>query len=317
MGKKNKKIEIRLSDEELIPATIGTLEEVKKGSLGLIVLFLIFILFAIFLPNITDYVNKLLGKDNNNVTLIPEDNIVNEDEEDEEEISKMYDLTDNLEIIYNNIKFSNFTKYELNKTYYISFNLENKSNDIIDFETNRYYLETYSDDKTLLRRHIFSNSKLNLKSYITQSLEITEEEYNSVSKILITQKTIEDYPEVSLKENDNNQYTLTCEKNTNNIVYTFDKEANLIRIKDTINILNDNSTFYSQSLSLYQTQVANLNNTSGISSSLVEVSTGFTVTTDISVVSANMKEINNDNYYSKANPKIIDFEMKARGYNCQ
>lgn len=317
MGKKNKKIEIRLSDEELIPATIGTLEEVKKGSLGLIVLFLIFILFAIFLPNITDYVNKLLGKDNNNVTLIPEDNIVNEDEEDEEEISKMYDLTDNLEIIYNNIKFSNFTKYELNKTYYISFNLENKSNDIIDFETNRYYLETYSDDKTLLRRHIFSNSKLNLKSYITQSLEITEEEYNSVSKILITQKTIEDYPEVSLKENDNNQYTLTCEKNTNNIVYTFDKEANLIRIKDTINILNDNSTFYSQSLSLYQTQVVNLNNTSGISSSLVEVSTGFTVTTDISVVSANMKEINNDNYYSKANPKIIDFEMKARGYNCQ
>lgn len=316
MGKKKEKIEIRLSDEELMPATIGVLEETKKGSLGLIILFLIFILFAIFLPNITDYVNKLLGKDNN-VVVTPNNEEEIDPEDDEEETSTMYDLVDNLEIIYNDINFSNFTKYELNGIYYISTSLENKSDDIIDFESTRYYLETYSDDKTLLGRHIFNDAKLNLKSTLTQSLEITEEEYNNISKILITQKTNEDYPEVSLKENENKQYTLTCIKNTNNIVYTFDKDKNLIRIKDTINVLNDNSASYSQSLSLYQNQVANLNNKTGISSSLVEISTGFTATTDISVTSANMKEVNNDNYYSKADPKIIDFEMEARGYNCQ
>ena len=49
MGKKKEKIEIRLSDQELMPSTIGVLEEQKKGSWALIVLFLIFTLFAIFL----------------------------------------------------------------------------------------------------------------------------------------------------------------------------------------------------------------------------------------------------------------------------
>ena len=318
MGKKKENIEIRLSDEELIPATIGTLEEEKKGSLGLIILFLIFTIFAIFLPNITDGINKLLGKDNkvvvspgNGTQKEPED-----DEDDKENKITMYDLVDNLEITYNNIKFSNFIKYELNGSFYISINIENQSKDIVDLENTKYYLETYSDSKTLLRRHIFNNTKLNLKASITQNLEISEDEYNNISKILITQKSKEDYPSVSLEKNDNNQYTLTCIKKSNNILYTFDKEKNLIRIKDTINFINDSSSYYKQNLSLYQNQVANLNNKNGISSSLVEISTGFTVTTDITVTEANIKDIKNDNYYKDVSPKVIDFEMEARGYNC-
>lgn len=316
MGKKKEKIEIRLSDEELMPSTIGILEETKSGTVGLIILFLIFTLFAIFLPNITEGINKLLGKDDS-VVVNPDEGIVPNPDDEEEVTATMYDLTENLEITYNDIKFSKFVKYEINGVYYISFSLENMSDNIIDFENTKYYLETYTTDKTLLGRHIFNNTKLNLKANTTQTLEITSEEYNNISKILITEKTKADYPEVSLNENDSKQYTLTCIKNKDNIIYTFDKDKNIIRIKDTINVLNDNSTTYSQNLSLYQNQVANLNNKTGISSSLVEISTGFIVSIDISVKSANLKEISNDNYYSEAEPKVIDFEMEARGYNCQ
>ena len=315
MGKKKEKIEIRLSDEELMPATIGILEEAKSGTVGLIILFLIFTLFAIFLPNITEGINKLLGKDDS-VLVNPDEGIVPNPDVEEEVVESMHDLIDDLEITYNDIKFSKFVKSEINGVYYISFSLENMSDNMIDFEKTRYYLETYTTDKTLLSRHIFNNNKLNLKSILTQTLEITEEEYNNVSKVLITKKTKDDYPEISLNENDSKQYSLTCIKNKDNIIYTFDKDKNIIRIKDTINVINDNSTIYSQSLSLYQNQVANLNNKTGISSSLVEISTGFIVSIDISVKSANLKKISNDNYYSEAEPKVIDFEMESRGYSC-
>ena len=119
-----------------------------------------------------------------------------------------------------------------------------------------------------------------------------------------------------MKENSNKQYTLTCVKDNSNIVYTFDKDKMLIRIKDTFNMGNDNSISYKQNLSSYQNQVANLNNKNGISSSLVEISTGFTATTDITIKEANLKDINNDNYYKDASPKVIDFEMESRGYSC-
>lgn len=317
MGKKKEKIEIRLSDQELMPSTIGILEEQKKGSWALIVLFLIFTLFAIFLPNISEWVNKLLGKDDTIVVTPPNENEIeeNDDEKIEEKIN-MYDLVDNLEILYNNIKFSGFTKYTLNGKYYLIVRIENMSEDIIDFEKNKYYIETYSEDKTLLKRHIFNNAKINIKSNINQTLEITQEEYNNISKIVISEKTIKDYPKVSLELNNNNQYTLTCVKDVNNIIYTFDKNEKLIRIKDTINMINDSSATYSESLSFYQTQAANLNNKEGISSSLVEISTGFTATTEIILSNADIKSINNDNYYKAAEPKVIDFEMESRGYNC-
>jgi len=316
MGKKKEKIEIRLSDEELVPSTIGILEDQKNSSVGLIVLFLIFILFAIFLPNITEGINKLLGKDDDIVVTPPKENETDNKKEDDKENIEIYDLVDNLEITYNNIKFSGFTKYELNGKYYLLVKIENLSENIVNFEKNKYYLETYSQDKTLLKRHVFNNAKIDLKSNISQTLEISFEEYSSISKIVISEKTIKDYPKISLELNDNKQYTLTCITGVNNITYTFDKNEKLIRIKDTVNMSNDGSTTYSQSLSFYQTQAANLNNKEGISSSLVEVSTGFTTTTDIDLISADIKSINNDNYYSKAEPKVIDFEMESRGYSC-
>lgn len=316
MGKKKKKEQIIINDNELEPTTLGFLEDEKKGPFGLIFLFSIFIVFAFFLPEITNYVNKLMGKSTTGIiepTISP-DNKTNDDNVDE---IKMYDLSENLAFEYNKIKFSEFKKYQDNNNFYISFKLDNNSDKMIDFSDSKYYIETYSEDKTLLERHIFNYAKLNTKSYVTEIIELSQDEYTKLNKIIISYKTLEDYPELSLNIDANSQYTLTCSNEKNKLIYTFNKESKLIRINDSVNYANDNSVEYRNLLNNYRNQVANYNNINGISSSLVEITTGFTVTTDVNVKLINLNDINNSNYYdNSAIPKEVKFEMESRGYNC-
>lgn len=317
MGKKKKNEEIILNNEELQSTTLGYLEDEKKGPAGLIILFLIFILFAFFLPTITKYVNKLFGKDTTGIVQPNVDQNKEKENNDTQEI-KMYDLSDDLAFEYNNINFSEFKKYQDNNKYYVSFKLENNSKDLIDLSKTKYYIETYSEDKTLLERHIFNYAKINTKSYSTQIIELNSEEYEKMNKLVISLKSIEDYPDVTLKINTSEEYVLTCNNVNNILIYTFNKNSKLIRINDTVNYNNDNSIEYANSLNYYRNQVATINNKDGISSSLVEITTGFTVKTDVNVKNADLSTISNDKYYGTENvPKEIKFEMESRGYNCQ
>lgn len=317
MGKKKKNEEIILNNEELQSTTLGYLEDEKKGPAGLIILFLIFILFVFFLPTITKGVNKLFGKDTTGIVQPNVEQNKEKENNDTQEI-KMYDLSDELAFEYNNINFSEFKKYQDNKKYYISFKLENNSKNLIDLSKTKYYIETYSEDKTLLERHIFNYTKINTKSYSTQIIELNSEEYEKINKLVISLKTIEDYPDVTLKINTSEEYVLTCNNVNNILIYTFNKNSKLVRINDTVNYNNDNSIEYANSLNYYRNQVATINNEDGISSSLVEITTGFTVKTDVNVKNADLSTISNDKYYGTENvPKEIKFEMESRGYNCQ
>lgn len=317
MGKKKKNEEIILNNEELQSTTLGYLEDEKKGPAGLIILFLIFILFAFFLPTITKGVNKLFGKDTTGIVQPNVDQNKEKENNDTQEI-KMYDLSDELAFQYNNINFSEFKKYQDNKKYYISFKLENNSKNLIDLSKTKYYIETYSEDKTLLERHVFNYTKINTKSYSKQIIELNSEEYEKINKLVISLKTIEDYPDVTLKINTSEEYVLTCNNVNNILIYTFNKNSKLVRINDTVNYNNDNSIEYANSLNYYRNQVATINNKDGISSSLVEITTGFTVKTDVNVKNADLSTISNDKYYGTENvPKEIKFEMESRGYNCQ
>ena len=316
MGKKNKKVEIILNNEELIPTTIGYLEEEKKSSLVLVILFVIFIAFALFLPDITSKINKLLGNDED-IIITPTKEEEKEENSEENNVT-MYDFSESLTFTYKDLTFSNFKKYQLEELYYISITLKNNSKKTINFTNDKYYLEVYSYDKTLLGRRVFNNDQVNADSTNIQLIELSENEYNNFSKLVISLKTEKDYPEVVLTENVNKEYSLNCSKTGNSINYVFDKNNKLTRIKDTVNTNNDFSTRYSQTLSFYQSQVANYNNKTGVSSSLVEISTGFTVTTDINVKTAKINELSTDNYYSTdTSPKVVKFEMEARGYSCQ
>ena len=317
MGKRNKKEQIVINNEELQATTLGYLEDEKKGPFGLIFLFLIFIVFAFFLPEITNYVNKLMGKNTTGIIEPTIDPTKKDDKDNNEEEAKMYDITDSLTFDYTSIKFSEFKKYEDNNKYYISFRLDNNSDKMIDLSKSKYFIETYSEDKTLLERHIFNYTKLNTKSYTTEIIELSYDEYNKANKIIISYKTLEDYPEVSLNIDTNSEYVLSCTNSKNKLIYTFNKDSKLVRINDTVNYANDNSSNYANALINYRNQVANFNNIDGISSSLVEITTGFTVTTDVNVKTVNLNSVNNSNYYgTDAIPKEVKFEMESRGYSC-
>ncbi len=317
MGKRNKKEQIVINNEELQATTLGYLEDEKKGPFGLIFLFLIFIVFAFFLPEITNYVNKLIGKNTTGIIEPTIDPTKKDDKDNNEEEAKMYDITDSLTFDYTSIKFSEFKKYEDNNKYYISFRLDNNSDKMIDLSKSKYFIETYSEDKTLLERHIFNYTKLNTKSYTTEIIELSYDEYNKANKIIISYKTLEDYPEVSLNIDTNSEYVLSCSNSKNKLIYTFNKDSKLVRINDTVNYANDNSSNYANALINYRNQVANFNNIDGISSSLVEITTGFTVTTDVNVKTVNLNSVNNSNYYgTDAIPKEVKFEMESRGYSC-
>ena len=317
MGKRNKKEQIVINDEELQTTTLGYLEDEKRGPFGLIFLFLIFIVFAFFLPEITNYVNKLMGKNTTGIIEPTIDPTKKDDKDNNEEEAKMYDIADSLTFDYTSIKFSEFKKYEDNNKYYISFRLDNNSDKMIDLSKSKYFIETYSEDKTLLERHIFNYTKLNTKSYTTEIIELSYDEYNKANKIIISYKTLEDYPEVTLNIDSNSEYILSCSNSKNKLIYTFNKDSKLVRINDTVNYANDNSSNYANALINYRNQVANFNNIDGISSSLVEITTGFTVTTDVNVKTVNLNSVNNSNYYgTDAIPKEVKFEMESRGYNC-
>lgn len=317
MGKRNKKEQIVINNEELQTTTLGYLEDKKRGPFGLILLFLIFIVFAFFLPEITNYVNKLMGKNTTGIIEPTIDPTKKDDKDNNEEEAKMYDIADSLTFDYTSIKFSEFKKYEDNNKYYISFRLDNNSDKMIDLSKSKYFIETYSEDKTLLERHIFNYIKLNTKSYTTEIIELSYDEYNKANKIIISYKTLEDYPEVTLNIDSNSEYILSCSNSKNKLIYTFNKDSKLVRINDTVNYANDNSSNYANALINYRNQVANFNNIDGISSSLVEITTGFTVTTDVNVKTVNLNSVNNSSYYgTDAIPKEVKFEMESRGYNC-
>ena len=316
MGKKKNKIV--LSDKELEPTTIGFLDTNKKGPVALIILFLIFIAFAIFLPNITGYINKLLGKDTTPI-VIPNTEPEEKEEEIEEEIV-MYDLTEDLKFSIGDLEFSSFSKNESIGKYYLSFTITNNGVSSVNFATSKYFIEIYSAENTLLNRHIFTSTTPTVGPNGTarMSIELTEQEYNNIAKLLISLKTEKDYPDYIINFNDKDEYIFYCTKSNNTVSYTFDKNENITKIKDTVNAQNDGTTTYMTALSLYQARTVNYNNKVGVSSSLVEVSTGFTATTEIDMKTASISELNNENYYdSKTAPKIIKFEMESRGYSCK
>lgn len=325
MGKKKKKLEVKLSDQELVPSTIGYLEESKSGPFGLFLLFAVFIAVAIFLPNITEYVNKLLGRSDVELeTPIVE---VEENKTDEKKIiDVMHDLSDGLEFTFNGLKFSNFEvqPYANNLfKYYISFDIENAVDKSVDFSSNKYFIETYDSDSTMLARHIIDDftsttSKIiTAKSKVNVSLDLSSNEYSNISKILIVIKKQDDYPNYDL-ELVNNVYTLTCISNTNTINYIFDKNNNLTSIKDTLRVSNDGTSNYSSKLLQSTSLVSKYNNINGVSSNIIELSNGFTMTTDIDVTKVKINELDSNIYYdSNTKVKVIKFEMEARGYSCK
>ena len=214
-------------DEELTPTVLAT-KKVKRGSMiWLIIIFAAFIVAAIYLPEITAYVNERfnLGIE------IPEEITSNnndnqEDAEEEAEELQKYQLTNELSFTVDDLTLSNFIVAN-NK---ISFNIKNNSTENIDLSQKNYYLNLYNTDTegndTLLFRIKVSDNIISANNKINLSYDVTTMEISEVAFLEITQEEI---PAYVVSTDDSGNGVMRCLKGYETVTYSFnDNQVNTI-----------------------------------------------------------------------------------------
>lgn len=310
---KKKENNIVITDKELTPTIIGKLDTKEKSPVLLIFIFIIFIAVAIFLPDITNYIEEYLH--GNNTKVNTNKNVsTNDNQEDKGETEKeltYYDYTPELVITNETFEISNIVISE-NKIY---FDIKNITDKVLNLDNVKYFLEIYSSDTTLLQRIKISYDSIGAGEAKNYSYDLDLEVATKLSKLLIASKTEGDYPEIVLNTNEEGKGILTCIKNEETITYTFGNNE-LTNINHVLKYLNTNSD-YIITLQSYQTLAATNNNYPGVSSTLITSETGFVYTTLIDLQKNDLSLLNNNNYYKyKTKAKTVKFETESNGYSC-
>lgn len=312
---KKKNQNIVITDKELTPSIIGKLDTKQKSPAILIIIFFIFIAVVLFLPDIQTYVENYLSGNNSTINKKPNENNNpvdgNENSADNEEIV-YYDYTSDLSITHES--FTIFNIKVLNN--HISFELKNNTNNVINLEDNKYYLEIYSSDTTLIQRIKISYGSLAPNSAKSYTYDLDESVSNSLAKLLVATKTEADYPEVVLNTDESGIATLVCNKGYETITYTFGN-LYLTNISDVVNYPASTDSSYNMALQNYQIMATAYDNIEGVSSTIVPLTTGFTFTTIIDLSNADITSLENKNYYNyKTLAKTVKFETESNGFSC-
>lgn len=312
MAKKNQKIEVE--NIELKPQVIGKIEKKKNNTGRVLIIFIVFVLTIIFLPEITIFLNNMLG-----MKISP--TIVDNKEEKENKPTNNEITIDN-EIEY--ILFNENT--EINKDDYIvnnfslinnqlSFNIENTLDKSLDLSKDLLYLETYNESKTLIERFKIDLEPMGAKK--SQSVKVNLTNPN-IYYVAFVSKTTNDYPVVDLNKNDLGYATMTCKSINDTIIYTF-KNDELVTVKEEViynfNLLDQN---YSSEFSKYQSKCTNYDVINGVNTSFNNSTNGFTAVIEVDMAILEKDKIDEKFYYSyKEVPKVIKFEMETYGYKCE
>ncbi len=322
MKKKKKTNEtIIINQEPLSTTTIGKIEIKENGPIFAIIGIAIFVICIIFLPTISEWVTSL---SNPNITtpVSPGTSTTPpaEDEKEENNEIKYYNVTDNLLIVLSGFNFTNFVVNTNTNT--LTFTLTNQNGDAKLFQENNYYLELYTADELLLQRIKLTtelvNGSTNFSYDITEALE-----NGTISKVAIVLKTNEDYPPVELETDANNNPILTCEKDNEVLTYQFIYENNVYHLKhiNEQNSYRSNDINYANYLQEYTELSNSYTGINGVSTSLNPTTTGFSFETNIDLEKisvANYRRIFKKNMYYDKNTeaKVISFELSASGYTC-
>jgi len=315
MEKKNKQ-KIVITDKELTPTIIGKMDTKEKSPILLIVIFIIFIAVAFFMPDITNYVNNYLsGSSNKTNIIIKPNNDKNNSEttnKNDEEETLYYDYSSQLSITYDNFSVSNFSLSDTQ----IFFDVKNNTNEILDLTKNKYFLELYNNEFTLVQRIKISYGLIESNGVVGYSYDLDSNVKDNLSKLMLVSKNEQDYPEVTLDVDSENNEVLTCTKGYETIKYTFINNS-LIKINDVVNYPADAPTDYLSHQQYYQMLAATYNNYEGVSSTIITTETGFTFTSLIDLQNLDITNLENNNYYKyKTEAKTVKFETESNGFSC-
>lgn len=314
----------KLSGDE----TIGMMKkDTQKSPVAMLILFVILILSVFLIPQITPYFSDVLKifhiDDNssiydNNRKDNPSDNNANKNQNDnnlssDETKITYYDLKEDTEITFGDLKISNFLKTTEGNNFYLSYKILNNGETSYSFRNHKIYFDFYNDSKTYIGRILIDMDTLASKEEITLKSPISETEYNQAISFEVLERTSADYQSVTLKNN-----KLTCTNSNHTIVYTFNSN-NLVGLDDTFNYtftINDD-TYAKYSLDTQNT-VNELNKVTGVSAGFVNRENGFTKTVRIDYSATEEDFTKYDRLYYKKNEKAntINYELESIGYKC-
>lgn len=310
-----------LENVELQPQVIG-LAYKKKNNIGRVIfIFIAFILAIYFINDISIFFNNLLGlktaetikgsdKGNSDNPVNNENKTDDKNKDNVENTDLEYKVFSNeLQITEESLVLSNFNI----ANNVLSFIAKNSSATSINLANQKYFIEIYNADKTLINRFKTDFGVINANSNMNFVFDLTD---SNIYYIRLTKKTVEDYPEVELKNNENGIATITCTKNAENIVYTF-INSELTKISHTITDNNINDLEYASRLTSYQNKVNNYNNITGISALFYNNNPGYTAVFNIDLKDANISNLSEKYYYSYLEKaKVVNFEMQTYGFTC-
>lgn len=300
-------------DKELTPVTLAVKEDKKKASIfgivWIVLIFGIFILGVIYLPDIASFVNNYFNPDvvtpsggNNNK------NNGNDDVNSDDEKIKEYVISDSLEITFDSFKINNIKK-ENNK---ISMDIVNTSNEILDLSKDNYFINMYSESKTLLKRVMLGDVIVSVGSTYTVSYDVDENVY-MLSVYNLSKK---DYPAYVVTSDESNMGTLTCTKEYEKIDYLTNN--NKVYAINLLNEVSSSDTNFNTLYATYQAMKNTYDNVEGISSSLDVINNVLTFRSVINLNVVLDGSINLKSYYPKdTDAKVIYFEMTSMGYTCK
>lgn len=300
-------------DKELTPVTLAVKEDKKKASIfgivWIVLIFGIFILGVIYLPDIASFVNNYFNPDvvtpsggNNNK------NNSNDDVNSDDEKIKEYVISDNLEITFDSFKINNIKK-ENNK---ISMDIVNTSNEILDLSKDNYFINMYSESKTLLKRVMLGDVIVSVGNAYTVSYDVDDNVY-MLSVYNLSKK---DYPAYVVTSDESNMGTLTCTKEYEKIDYLTNN--NKVYAINLLNEVSSSDTNFNTLYATYQAMKNTYDNVEGISSSLDVINNVLTFRSVINLNVVLDGSINLKSYYPKdTDAKVIYFEMTSMGYTCK
>lgn len=302
---------VKINEEEFATTTIGELDNAEQSMTFIFILFGIILIFVFCLPSIVNLIKKNDEKIDYSINKKEEKEKTPEEKTEKEQF---YTLTNDLSIMLNNdITIHHFSLD--NDT--INFQVTNNGDKRYSFLAEKYFLELYTVDNTLLER-IWLGDIIISKNDGNKNYEyaLNDSVSENINKLLFVKKEETDYPNIILEKNENNQEVLTCSNKIETITYKFQNEK-LYEIGDVVNYAQT-ETDYQENFNNYRTQSNYLNSLEGITSVFVDNTNNFIVNTSIDLKSVKETNLNNSKYYRKDTlAKVVDFEMEAQGFRCK
>lgn len=228
---------------------------------------------------------------------------------------QLFFLVEDSEINVENHTFSGFKYNETNKQ--LTYTIINHNQVKTNISSYNWYISLYDGDKNLLVQRemdgllLSNNKKLELVS------NIAVEDGKKPVYIKIGTIVENDYPEVNLNTNENNEQFLTCVNRMVTFTYFF-KENKLTKIKHQYILSKETEPeSYDFIYDNYKTKYNGYLFKTDFKVDFIDRNTDFEYVLEVDVsVNDHTKE---DDYFFLGNTdaKIVNFQMETRGYKCQ